>query len=147
MTASRDDSNPSEQACEAARERLRAVQKRIDAAAQRAGRDPAEVTLVGVAKKQPLERTLAAIAAGVRVLGQSYIQEAREVRPAIEAALASDPETAALRARMAHGRPAPAQQGRPRRRDSSTRSRASTGRSWSRPSRGVPRPRAAVSTC
>jgi len=97
MTAGSADSTPSPAEREAARERLRAVQARIDAAARRAGRDPAEVTLVGVAKKQPLERTLAGIYAGVRVLGQSYVQEAREVRPAVEAALASDPETADLR--------------------------------------------------
>ncbi len=97
MTASRNASTPSEPELAAARERLRAVQARIVAAARRASRDPAEVTLVGVAKKQPLERTLAAIRAGVLVLGQSYVQEAREVRPAIEAALAGDPETAHLR--------------------------------------------------
>jgi pyridoxal phosphate enzyme (YggS family) len=97
MTASDDESTASEAERVAARERLRAVQTRIAAAAQRAGRDPAEVTLVGVAKRQPLERTLAAIHAGLRVLGQSYIQEAREVRPAVEAALARDPETADLR--------------------------------------------------
>jgi hypothetical protein len=76
--------------------RLLAVQTRIAAAAARAGRDPAEITLVGVAKKQPIARVLAAVAAGVRVLGQSYVQEAREVRPAIESALAKDPATAAL---------------------------------------------------
>ena len=96
MTKSEHGSMPSETACAAARERLAAVEQRIAAAARRAGRDPAEVTLVGVAKKQPLERTLAAIAAGLRVLGQSYVQEAREVRPAVEAALARDPETANL---------------------------------------------------
>jgi pyridoxal phosphate enzyme (YggS family) len=76
------------------RRRYAAVQQRITAAAGRAGRDPNEITLVGVAKKQPIERTLAAIAAGLRVLGQSYIQEARAMRPEIEAALAADPETA-----------------------------------------------------
>jgi pyridoxal phosphate enzyme (YggS family) len=74
--------------------RHRAVRERIAAAAARAGRAPEEITLVGVAKKQPLERIVATIAAGVRVLGESYIQEAREVCPAIEAALASEPETA-----------------------------------------------------
>lgn len=73
----------------AARARHAAVRERIAAAAERAGRRPEEVTLVGVAKRQPRERVLAAIAAGLRVLGQSYIQEARTVRPEIERALAA----------------------------------------------------------
>ena len=79
------------------RRRYAEVHARIDRAADRAGRDASEITLVGVAKKQPLERTLAAIHAGLRVLGQSYIQEARDMRPAVEAALAGDPETADIR--------------------------------------------------
>lgn len=82
---------------EAARGRYATVASRIAAAAARANRDPSEITLVGIAKKQPLERTLAAIVAGVRVLGQSYIQETRIVQPEVEAALAADPTTAALR--------------------------------------------------
>jgi hypothetical protein len=36
-------------------------------------------------------RILAALVAGVRAIGQSYIQEARAVRPEIDAALAGDP--------------------------------------------------------
>jgi len=79
------------------RRRHAAVRERIESAASRAGRDAGEITLVGVAKKQPIERTLAGIAAGVRVLGQSYIQEARKMRPEIEAALAADPRTEDLR--------------------------------------------------
>jgi pyridoxal phosphate enzyme (YggS family) len=78
---------------EQARERYASVQDRIAGAARRAGRDPAEITLVGIAKKQPLERTLATIGAGLRVLGQSYVQEARTMHPQIEAALAADPTT------------------------------------------------------
>ena len=73
------------------RDRRTAVLDRIAAAAERAGRNPSQVTLVGVAKKQPTPRILSAIAAGVHVLGQSYIQEAREIRPEIESALAGDP--------------------------------------------------------
>lgn len=75
----------------AGRTRLEQVRGRIERAAERAGRDPGEVTLVGVAKRQPIERILAAVAAGVDVLGQSYIQEARQIRPEIDAALADDP--------------------------------------------------------
>lgn len=82
---------------EEGRQRLAAVRRRIDTAAARAERDPADVRLVGVAKKQPTERILAAIAAGVHTLGQSYIQEAREVQPTIEAALAGDPATAGIK--------------------------------------------------
>ena len=77
--------------------RYTAVRERIAAAAIRAQRDPDDIILVGVAKKQPVERTLAAIGAGLRVLGQSYIQEARTIRPEIEAALAADSATADLR--------------------------------------------------
>jgi pyridoxal phosphate enzyme (YggS family) len=71
------------------RSRYAAVRARIADAAARAGRSPDEITLVGVAKRQPPERVVAAIQAGVRVLGQSYIQEARKVRPQIEAKLAA----------------------------------------------------------
>jgi pyridoxal phosphate enzyme (YggS family) len=79
--------------------RYAAVRARIVRAAERAGRSPDDVTLVGVAKKQPPQRILAAIAAGLRVLGQSYIQEAREIRPLIEAALASDEAMSKIRLR------------------------------------------------
>jgi hypothetical protein len=82
---------------EEARERYERVGGRIARAAARVGRSPNEITLVGVAKKQPVERILAAIAAGVRVLGQSYVQEARETRPMIESCLAGDPTTAHVR--------------------------------------------------
>ncbi len=78
-------------ALEEGRRRREAVLTRVRTAAERAGRDPEAITLVGVAKKQPTPRILAAIAAGVHVLGQSYIQEARAIRPEIEAALADDP--------------------------------------------------------
>lgn len=81
---------------EAGRARRETVLERIRRAATRAGRNPGAVTLVGVAKKQPLPRILSAIAAGVHVLGQSYVQEARAIRPEIEAALADDPAGAAL---------------------------------------------------
>ena len=82
---------------EEGRARRAAVLERIRGAAERAGRDPDEVTLVGVAKKQPTARILSAIAAGVHVLGQSYIQEAREIRPEIESALAGDPAAQGIR--------------------------------------------------
>jgi pyridoxal phosphate enzyme (YggS family) len=82
---------------EEARRRYAQVEERIAQAAARAGRARDEITLVGVAKRQPEERILAAIAAGLRVLGQSYIQEAREIRPTIESCLAGDPTAAHIK--------------------------------------------------
>jgi hypothetical protein len=99
MSESREEPLPSlpEPLRQQARDRLDEVTGRIARAARRAGRAPEEITLVGVAKRQPLERILASLAAGLRVLGESYIQEAREVRPAIEAALAGDAVLAGTR--------------------------------------------------
>jgi len=57
---------------------LAAVRRRIGEACDRAGRDPGEVTLVGVSKLQPLERLRAAFDAGLRVFGESRVQEAVE---------------------------------------------------------------------
>ena len=58
--------------------RLAAVQARIAAAAQRSGRAPEAVTLVGVTKTQPLALVQAAYAAGLRHFGENRIQEAAE---------------------------------------------------------------------
>jgi pyridoxal phosphate enzyme (YggS family) len=56
-------------------ERVALVRQRIAAAARRAGRDPAEVTLVAAAKLQPPEAVRAALAAGVVDIGENYAQE------------------------------------------------------------------------
>lgn len=69
--------------------RLAEVRARIARAAARVGRDPAEITLVGVAKRQPLERVVGAVRAGLGVLGENFVQEAREMRPLLESALAA----------------------------------------------------------
>ncbi len=53
-----------------------AVRARIDAAAARAGRDPGEVRLLPVSKTVPSERIRAAVAAGLRTLGENKVQEA-----------------------------------------------------------------------
>ncbi|MCG8589911.1 MAG: YggS family pyridoxal phosphate-dependent enzyme [Proteobacteria bacterium] len=58
-------------------ERVAAVRARLADAARRAGRDPESVTLVGVTKRQPIERIGALVAAGVCDLGENYVQEAR----------------------------------------------------------------------
>jgi pyridoxal phosphate enzyme (YggS family) len=53
-----------------------AILARIAAAAQSAGRDPADVTLTAVSKLQPGERVAAVLAAGQRVFGENRVQEA-----------------------------------------------------------------------
>jgi hypothetical protein len=63
---------------------LLAVRARIAAAARAVGRDPAEVTLVAVSKAQPDARVLATLAAGQRVFGENYVQEAQARWPAIK---------------------------------------------------------------
>lgn len=55
---------------------LAAVQARIAAACQRAGRDPASVRLLPVSKTQPEARVRLAHAAGCRLLGENKPQEA-----------------------------------------------------------------------
>jgi PLP dependent protein len=55
--------------------RVGQVRERIAAAAARAGRDPAAVTLVAVAKLHPPEAVRAALAAGVPDIGENYAQE------------------------------------------------------------------------
>jgi hypothetical protein len=57
---------------------LALVQERITTAARAARRDPAVITLIGVAKSQSRERILAALDAGLADLGENYVQEAIE---------------------------------------------------------------------
>jgi hypothetical protein len=64
---------------------LREVRARIAAAAKTVGRDPAAVTLVAVSKAQPDARVVAALAAGQRVFGENYVQEAKARWPALRA--------------------------------------------------------------
>jgi pyridoxal phosphate enzyme (YggS family) len=56
-------------------ERLAAVLARIDDAARRAGRDPADVRLLAVSKQQPVGAVAAAAAAGQREFGENYVRE------------------------------------------------------------------------
>lgn len=62
----------------AVRERVWEVKERIAAAATRAGRDPTEVKLMAVTKTVTPDLIGEAIEAGVDLLGESYVQEARE---------------------------------------------------------------------
>ncbi len=56
--------------------RISRVRARIEAAAQRAGRDPSEVTLVAISKGTAAANVDAAIAAGVEDVGENRVQEA-----------------------------------------------------------------------
>ncbi len=53
------------------------VRERIARAAERAGRRPADVLLIGVSKTVEVERIRAAVAAGVTALGENRVQEAK----------------------------------------------------------------------
>ena len=66
--------------------RLADVRGRIAAAAARAGRDPAAVTLVAVAKSAPAEIYGVLADAGLRDVGESRVQAAAQRRPAAGAA-------------------------------------------------------------
>ena len=55
--------------------RLEAVRERVAAACERAGRDPASVTIVGVTKTHPVDAVEEALAAGQVDLGENRAQE------------------------------------------------------------------------
>jgi len=56
---------------------LERVRERVARAAERAGRKPEDVLLIGVSKVVEVERIRAAIAAGVAALGENRVQEAK----------------------------------------------------------------------
>ena len=56
---------------------LARVRERLALAAERAGRRPDDVLLIGVSKTVDVERIRLAVAAGVRVLGENRVQEAK----------------------------------------------------------------------
>lgn len=60
------------------RDRILTVQERIARAAEQAGRDPKEITLVAASKMNDAERVRAAIAAGITVCGENRVQELLE---------------------------------------------------------------------
>lgn len=61
---------------ESVRERVQDVIERIARAAARSGRPAESIRLVAVSKTQPAERVAEAYAAGLRVFGENYVQEA-----------------------------------------------------------------------
>lgn len=60
------------------KENLLRVTEKIEKAARRAGRDPAEIKLVAVSKTVETGRIREAIEAGVTILGENYVQEAQK---------------------------------------------------------------------
>ncbi len=66
--------------------RLAAVRTAVAAACERVDRDPAQVTIVGVSKTQPIEAVRDALAAGLAELGEN---RAQELAPKAEAATAA----------------------------------------------------------
>lgn len=54
------------------------IRQRIAAACARCGREPRSVALMAVTKTVPAERILQAVDAGITLLGENYVQEARE---------------------------------------------------------------------
>ena len=56
-------------------ENIAQVRANIEAAAQEAGRDPKEITLVGASKMNDAAACREAIAAGIDVLGENRVQE------------------------------------------------------------------------
>lgn len=59
------------------KENILRIRERIAAAAARAGRDPSGVRLMGVTKTVSDDRILQAIEAGIDIIGENYVQEAR----------------------------------------------------------------------
>ena len=57
---------------------IAAVRERIEAAAQRCGRDPKTIALMAVCKTQPAKEVRAAFNAGLRLFGENRVQEYQE---------------------------------------------------------------------
>ncbi len=59
-------------------EALKVVRKKINDSALKAGRNPEDVKLVAVSKNVELHRIIEAVTAGVTILGENRVQEARD---------------------------------------------------------------------
>jgi len=66
--------------------RIRELNERIERAALAAGRDPGEVTLLGVTKTVDAEKINASLLAGIKVIGENRVQEFLTKRPQYTAA-------------------------------------------------------------
>lgn len=76
QTASQDGPDTSAEVKSVIAGRLEEVRRRIDRAARRAGRDPADILLVGVSKTFGIDHVRAAAAAGLTDFGENRVQEA-----------------------------------------------------------------------
>ena len=65
------------------KERYAVLLERVAQACARAGRRPEEVKILGAAKKQPPEKIREAFEAGLRLVGENYVQEAQKKREAL----------------------------------------------------------------
>ena len=72
---------------------LARVQERIAEAALRAGRDPAQVTLIAVTKTHPAEVVVAAYRAGIRHFGENRVEEGVTKISAVHAAISGSRPT------------------------------------------------------
>jgi PLP dependent protein len=70
-------------------ERLARLRHDIDKELLSCGREPGGVKILGVSKLQPASAIVEAAAAGLREIGENYVQEARAKLPALEQALDS----------------------------------------------------------
>ena len=64
--------------------RVEQVRERVAQAAERAGRDPAEVTIVAVTKGHPDSRVEELVAAGIDQIGENRVQEALAKKPEVQ---------------------------------------------------------------
>ncbi len=64
----------------------RRIVERVKEAAAKAGRDPSSIRILAAAKSQDIESIRAAIAAGVSLVGENYVQEAEVAKRAVSAA-------------------------------------------------------------
>jgi pyridoxal phosphate enzyme (YggS family) len=69
---------PPEEKVRSIAENVARVKARMEQAARRAGRDPQDVRLVAASKMVDSARMRAAIASGVDIMGENYLQEARQ---------------------------------------------------------------------
>ena len=72
-------------------ENVQRVQQRIARAAEEAGRDPREITLVAVSKTCSVETMLAAYELGIRHFGENRVEEAAQKIPTINSQITQSP--------------------------------------------------------
>jgi hypothetical protein len=85
------------------KENLLRVMERIETAAQRSKRDPSEIKLVAVSKTVETARIKEAIEAGVSILGENYVQEAKKKIEEIGRPACTEPASRSLAEGMRFG--------------------------------------------